>query len=140
MTDLLMTLHISHKSPLVRYIGSAVRPIFSDRGFRKAGGGVVDAFYEGYRLIEGQPWDYIVKLDGDLSFGPDYFEKCFERFADNHRLGIAGGTVCVRHRRHHRSRVQSRPAVPRARSDQNLSIGLLAGCRRVKFVCQVGIR
>src|SRR4051794_31234226 len=49
-----------------------------DRGFRKAGGGVVDAFYDGYQLIEGMPWDYVVKLDGDLSFDPDYFEKCFE--------------------------------------------------------------
>ena len=65
-----------------------------DRGFRKAGGGVVDAFYEGYQQVEHQLWDYIVKLDGDLSFAPDYFEKCFRHFDDNQRLGIAGGTIC----------------------------------------------
>ena len=46
-----------------------------DRGFRKAGGGVVESFYEGYRLIEKESWDYVVKLDGDLSFAPDYFEN-----------------------------------------------------------------
>ena len=67
-----------------------------DRGFRKAGGGVVEAFYEGYRLIENQPWNYVVKLDGDLSFSPDYFEKCFERFEEDARLGVAGGTICCR--------------------------------------------
>ena len=67
----------------------------SDRGFRKAGSGVVDAFYEGHRLIEGKPFNYIVKLDGDLSFAPDYFEKCFEHFDACERLGIAGGTVCI---------------------------------------------
>ncbi len=37
-----------------------------DRGYRKAGGGVIDAFYEGYRLVENQRWDFVVKLDGDL--------------------------------------------------------------------------
>lgn len=65
-----------------------------DRGFRKAGGGVVDAFYEGYRLIESKPWDFLVKLDGDLSFEASYFEECFKHFEENPRLGIAGGTIC----------------------------------------------
>jgi glycosyltransferase involved in cell wall biosynthesis len=67
-----------------------------DRGFRKAGGGVVDAFYDGYRLVEGEEWDYLMKLDGDLSFEDDYFEKCFKHFEENARLGIAGGTICSR--------------------------------------------
>jgi biofilm PGA synthesis N-glycosyltransferase PgaC len=66
----------------------------TDRGFRKAGGGVIDAFYEGYRHIENGSWEYVVKLDGDLSFAPDYFERCFEHFDNDHRLGIAGGTIC----------------------------------------------
>jgi poly-beta-1,6-N-acetyl-D-glucosamine synthase len=67
-----------------------------DRGFRKAGGGVVEAFYEGYRSIENQSWDFVVKLDGDLSFSPDYFEQCFKRFDQDEHLGIAGGTICCR--------------------------------------------
>lgn len=65
-----------------------------DRGFRQAGGGVVNAFYEGFRLIETEPWAFVVKLDGDLSFAPDYFARCFEHFERDGRLGIAGGTVC----------------------------------------------
>ena len=66
-----------------------------NRGFRQAGGGVVDAFYEGYRRLKDDSWDYIVKLDADLSFDPNYFEKCFSEFAGNARLGIAGGTICA---------------------------------------------
>ena len=42
-----------------------------NRGFRKAGGGVVDAFNEGYRAIQSRDWDFVVKMDGDLSFEPD---------------------------------------------------------------------
>lgn len=67
----------------------------SDRGFRKPGGGVVEAFYDGYPALDGVDWDFIVKLDGDLSFEPDYFEKCFAHFKDDPELGIAGGTIYV---------------------------------------------
>src|SRR5262249_49440352 len=49
----------------------------ADRGHRAAGGGVVEAFYAGYALLNDELWDYLVKLDGDLSFAPDYFERCF---------------------------------------------------------------
>lgn len=65
-----------------------------DRGFRQAGGGVIDAFYDGYQSVAGQPWSFVVKFDGDLSFAPDYFERCFARFAAQPRLGIGGGLVC----------------------------------------------
>ena len=39
-----------------------------NRGFRKAGGGVVDAFNDGYLNLRANDWSFIVKLDGDLSF------------------------------------------------------------------------
>ena len=65
-----------------------------NRGHRAAGGGVMEAFYAGYSDLKDQAWDYIVKLDGDLSFAPDYFEKCFAIFDAEPRLGIGGGTVC----------------------------------------------
>lgn len=64
-----------------------------DRGFRKAGGGVMEAFYDGYNSIKSMNWDYIVKLDGDLSFNDDYFEKCFSKFDRDSKLGIGGGMV-----------------------------------------------
>jgi glycosyltransferase involved in cell wall biosynthesis len=66
----------------------------TNRGFRKAGGGVVDSFNDGYRQVTCTDWDYIVKLDGDLSFEPDYFEKCFNHFANEPRLGVGGGVMC----------------------------------------------
>jgi biofilm PGA synthesis N-glycosyltransferase PgaC len=67
-----------------------------DRGFRKPGSGVMEAFGEGYRLIESEPWDFIVKLDGDLSFKSDFFSSALERFSEDSRLGIGGGTICVK--------------------------------------------
>lgn len=65
----------------------------SNRGFRKAGGGVVEAFYTGYNALTCSDWEFIVKLDGDLSFEPDYFEKCFRRFEANPKLGVGGGMI-----------------------------------------------
>ncbi len=64
-----------------------------DRGHRKAGSGVIEAFYEGVNAIINRSWAYIVKLDGDLSFQPDYFERCFVEFKTNPKLGIGGGKV-----------------------------------------------
>lgn len=65
-----------------------------DRGSRKPGGGVVEAVYDGFSHLAGLSWQFLVKLDGDLSFEPDYFEQCLKKFAEEPRLGIAGGTVC----------------------------------------------
>jgi glycosyltransferase involved in cell wall biosynthesis len=66
----------------------------ADRGFRKAGGGVIEAFYDGYAVLGAEGWDFIVKLDGDLSFAPSYFADCLERFRHDDKIGIGGGTIC----------------------------------------------
>lgn len=66
----------------------------ANRGFRKSGGGVVEAFNDGYERLRASAWDFIVKLDGDLSFEPDYFERCFRNFADTPELGVGGGVIC----------------------------------------------
>lgn len=65
-----------------------------DRGFRQAGGGVMEAFYEGYRSLGNAAWEFLVKLDGDLSFRADYFAECLKRFKLESKLGIGGGTIC----------------------------------------------
>jgi glycosyltransferase involved in cell wall biosynthesis len=65
----------------------------SDRGFRKQGGGVIEAFYEGFGRIQAMPWDFLVKLDGDLSFAKTYFQDCLAKFACDDRLGIGGGRI-----------------------------------------------
>lgn len=64
-----------------------------DRGFRKWGAGIIEAFYSGYHELTCTDWEYMSKLDGDLSFDPDYFERMFAGFADNPRLGISGGVL-----------------------------------------------
>lgn len=66
----------------------------ADRGCRKPGGGVIDSFYDAYDQIGPRDWQYLVKLDGDLSFTADYFARCLHRFQQDSRLGIGGGTIC----------------------------------------------
>jgi glycosyltransferase involved in cell wall biosynthesis len=83
---------INEYSRRVKWIKAVHR---KDRGFRKAGGGVIEAFYSGFGEVKRQDWDFIVKLDGDLSFDQNYFQKCIENFSKNPKLGIGGGTVCI---------------------------------------------
>lgn len=64
-----------------------------DQGPRKPGERHIKAFYEGFRSLDEAAWDFIVKLDGDLSFKEDYFERCFGHFSDNPKLGIGGGEI-----------------------------------------------
>lgn len=62
-----------------------------DRGFRKLGGGVIDAFYCGYDTIDPEDFDYICKLDLDLDLPPRYFEVLMERMEKEPRLGTCSG-------------------------------------------------
>ena len=65
----------------------------ADRGRRVAGSGVMEAFYSGYERLQSDDWNFIVKLDGDVGLEPDYFERCFQRFAEDPTLGICGGVM-----------------------------------------------
>lgn len=58
---------------------------------RDAGYGGIRAFNYGIQAISPQSYDYIVNLDGDVSFEPTYFERLFEKFNSMPNLGIAGG-------------------------------------------------
>jgi glycosyltransferase involved in cell wall biosynthesis len=64
-----------------------------DRGYRKWGGGIIEAFYDGFHALKCQDWEFLCKLDGDLSFPPAYFDQAFQQFAVNRRLGIGGGVL-----------------------------------------------
>lgn len=66
-----------------------------DRGFYFPGTGVVNTFYKGYNNISHLAWDFIVKLDCDLSFEEDYFEKLIHEFEINPKLGIASGLTFI---------------------------------------------
>ncbi len=58
---------------------------------RRPGSAEICAFNKGFELIKDEDFDFIVKLDCDLKFGPDYFEKILLRFKDDSKLGIASG-------------------------------------------------
>jgi poly-beta-1,6-N-acetyl-D-glucosamine synthase len=64
-----------------------------DRGFRKWGAGIIETFYDGFNVLECNDWEYMSKLDGDLSFEPDYFERTFAKFNKSPKLGIGGGVL-----------------------------------------------
>jgi poly-beta-1,6-N-acetyl-D-glucosamine synthase len=72
------------------WINVVYRP---DRGFRQNGGGVMEAFHDGYRALKTQDWEFLVKLDADVSFEPDYFERLLAQFHTDSKLGIGGGTI-----------------------------------------------
>ena len=66
------------------------------QGDRQRGKGVVDTFYYGYEHLSCRDVDFIIKLDGDVSFEPTYFEFLLNKFVENPRLGIAGGGLYER--------------------------------------------
>jgi glycosyltransferase involved in cell wall biosynthesis len=62
-----------------------------DRGFRKLGGGVIDAFYHGYQTVDPAAFDYLCKLDLDLELPPAYFQTLMQRMSQQPRIGTASG-------------------------------------------------
>ena len=63
-----------------------------NRGFRKVGGGVIEAFEVGRKSVE-IPYDFIAKLDVDLEFGPRYLEHALERFDQEPELAAVSGQI-----------------------------------------------
>lgn len=64
-----------------------------NRGFRKLGGGVIAAFNYGMQHIQERDWQYIAKLDGDMSFGPLYLEHMFAKLTADPALAAVSGKV-----------------------------------------------
>lgn len=62
-----------------------------DRGFRKLGGGVIDAFYHGYESVDPKQFDFVCKLDLDLDLPPKYFETLMNRMNQEPRIGTTSG-------------------------------------------------
>ena len=72
----------------------------TDRGFTAVGKGVIEVFNEGLKNVNYSNWSFIVKLDGDLSFDNDFFEKLVNKFHEDKKMGIAGGTAYVPEKGH----------------------------------------
>src|SRR5205823_6380294 len=57
------------------------------------GGPEVRAFMTGAEALD-RPVDVVVKLDADVSFAPDFFDRLLQRFEEDPTLGIASG-ICL---------------------------------------------
>ena len=68
-----------------------------DRGARKVGPGVIEAFYAGLDTVELKDFDYVCKLDVDLDLPSGYFEVLMERMEANPRLGTTSGKPWFTH-------------------------------------------
>ncbi|MBM4286588.1 MAG: glycosyltransferase family 2 protein [Deltaproteobacteria bacterium] len=64
-----------------------------DRGYRDVGSGMVDAFYLGLNNVKEDNYDFIFIIDADVVLSRDYFKVILNKFSENPRLGIAGGTL-----------------------------------------------
>jgi poly-beta-1,6-N-acetyl-D-glucosamine synthase len=62
-----------------------------DRGDRKLGGGVIDAFYAGLATIDPGKFEYICKLDLDLDLPHGYFAGLMDRMEAEPRIGTCSG-------------------------------------------------
>ncbi|MEM7624437.1 MAG: glycosyltransferase family 2 protein [Planctomycetota bacterium] len=62
-----------------------------NRGERKVGPGVIDAFYAGYETIDPAEFGYVCKIDLDLDLPPKYFATLMDRMEADPRLGTCSG-------------------------------------------------
>jgi len=72
----------------------------NDRGTRKVGPGVIEAFYAGLEIARLEDFDYVCKLDMDLDLPVRYFELLIERMEGNPRIGTTSGKPWFIHPRH----------------------------------------
>lgn len=62
-----------------------------NRGERKVGPGVIDAFYAGYETLAPSDFDYVCKIDLDLDLPRGYFENVMGRMEASPRIGTCSG-------------------------------------------------
>ena len=67
----------------------------ADRGSRKVGPGVIDAFYAGYETVDRSEFRYLCKLDLDLRLPPRYFELLVTRMEQDPLLATCSGKAYV---------------------------------------------
>jgi biofilm PGA synthesis N-glycosyltransferase PgaC len=80
--ELVSALEQSHR--YIRVLSTAPTPT------AEPGAPIVRAFHAGLAALTIR-CDVVVKLDGDVSFDPDYFERILAAFAQDEHLGIASG-------------------------------------------------
>jgi poly-beta-1,6-N-acetyl-D-glucosamine synthase len=97
----------------------------TNRGSRRVGAGVVEAFNVGYASITPEDFQYVCKLDLDLVLPPGYFEGLVERMEAEPRLGTTSGKPWFVHPR-------TGALVPEVCGDE-MSVGMTKFYRRACF-------
>ena len=98
---------------------------------RRVGGQAV--FHLGLKEIQITDYDFIVRMDADISFEPSFLSKVFGEFDQNPRLGIASGVCYVEEKgelieeRH--PRFHTRGPFKIYRTACFRAIGVIDGCR-----------
>jgi biofilm PGA synthesis N-glycosyltransferase PgaC len=75
----------ARRHPFIRVVRRA------NRGDRKLGAGVIEAFYDGYATVDPDAFDYVCKLDLDLVLPPRYFATLMDRMEADPRIGNCSG-------------------------------------------------
>ncbi len=88
----------------------------TDRGHRRVGPGVIEAFYAGLDQVRLEDFDYLCKLDMDLVLPVRYFELLMQRMQSNPRIGTTSGKPWFVH-------PQSGALVPEICGDE-MSVGM----------------
>lgn len=86
-----------------------------DRGARKVGPGVIEAFYAGYDSVNQGDFTFVCKMDADLELPPRYFERLIVEMEREPRLGAVSGKMFLRDadgRLHHERRGDDHAAGP----------------------------
>ncbi len=63
---------------------------------RAGGGKVIKAFNKGLKHIKTETYDFITKLDADLTLSNNYFEEISNAFIKDKKLGICGGVCYIK--------------------------------------------
>lgn len=58
------------------------------------GSKVIQAFQKGLEMLD-ENYDFIVKVDADLIFPPNYFETIIKQFKSDNRIGMVGGFAYI---------------------------------------------
>jgi poly-beta-1,6-N-acetyl-D-glucosamine synthase len=72
----------------------------NDRGGRRVGPGVIEAFYAGLEIVRLEDFDYLCKLDMDLDLPARYFELLMEQMERDPRVGTTSGKPWFVHPQH----------------------------------------
>jgi glycosyltransferase involved in cell wall biosynthesis len=88
----------------------------TDRGRRRVGPGVIEAFYAGLEKVRLEDFDYLCKLDMDLDLPVHYFESLMRRMESDPRIGTTSGKPWFVH-------PQSGALVPEICGDE-MSVGM----------------